>query len=102
MIRPAGIFDVLADPSGMDSSRRMAPEALAKWLDTTLYAKHMVIGENYLVWINQEQSARASILLDLARALYEREHGKPPKSDRDLIGKYLDHLPDGAIDPGPP
>lgn len=53
-------------------------------------------------WFSREQRARASILLELARQLYRRERGAAPTSDRDLVGPYLDRLPDGAVNPGPP
>jgi hypothetical protein len=44
----------------------------------------------------QDEKERAGLILNIARQLYRREHGSPPASSRELVGHYLDRLPDVA------
>ena len=101
-VLPPGVFDLAIDPMGKDPARLMTAGDLETWLASTIYARHLAHGEWFLSWVRQEQIQRAAILTGLARELYQREHGSPPKTDDDLIGPYLDRLPDGALGPGPP
>ncbi len=99
---PPGIFDVGIDPSGTDPSRRITPQELARQIDASLLPKYLANGVDVLIDINREQGARATILIELATQLYEREHGSPPRVYEDLIGPYLDKLPAGAVGPSAP
>ena len=45
-----------------------------------------------------EKRDHANLVRRLADELYRREHGAPPQSDQELVGEYLDHLPDDGSD----
>ena len=49
--------------------------------------------------LDRDRAQRAGLVMTLAGRLYELERGKPPGSPDDLIGTYLDRLPEGYIRP---
>ncbi|MBX6313234.1 MAG: hypothetical protein IRY99_10025 [Isosphaeraceae bacterium] len=44
---------------------------------------------------DRDRATRAGLVIRLATELYQREHGRPPDSPEDLVGTYLERLPDG-------
>ena len=89
-------------PAAPAPTRALAPEELARWYDSTVVLKRIGLPE---IWraegqLNKPRADRARLIVSLAEQLYERERGQPPASPRDLVGPYLDRLPEG-LDPGP-
>jgi hypothetical protein len=80
------------------SARRMPPDELARRLLTARDAKRLLVRWTWWPLAIAEKRAYASLVVTLAEALYRRDHGKPPTSDRALVGPYLDHLPDDGSD----
>ena len=93
--------------SAPDGPTPIAPEDLAAWYETTLYAKPLLQGSwNIEATRRREESARSALIVHLAERLYEKERGRPPSSPEELVGPYLKALPAGYIrisdDPTPP
>jgi hypothetical protein len=89
-----------ADSSAPPSARMLTPEQLQSWLDSTvlLHALFPAV-ESVRRAIDRERSGQAALVLALANALYEREHGEPPDSPEQLVGPYLKALPPGLKKP---
>ncbi len=79
--------------SGAELVRRVADTRLA-----SLYLSG-VLGVQR--GFDRDRGQRASLLISLATALYEREHERPPASLDALVGPYLERLPEGYIPPPP-
>jgi hypothetical protein len=87
-----------AGPKAPDGARKISPNDLARWLLTARDAKWLL--DNWPWWTVRlsEKRSHASLVMLLAEELFERDHGKPPPRDEDLVGPYLDHLPDDGSD----
>jgi hypothetical protein len=48
---------------------------------------------------DRDRALRAGLVVELASALYQREHGEPPKTPQALVGPYLERLPVGYLNP---
>ena len=76
--------------------RRLTPEALDRWVASTRYLHAMLPGiENVDKADANEETLRASLIVNLAEQLYRLEHGRPPGSPEQLVGPYLKALPPG-------
>ena len=93
--RPWAFFDIAADRaaggvSGRELARRVEASRLASWF--------LMDGGPH-GWADRDRAARSGVILALASALFEREQGRPPELPEELVGPYLDRLPDGYVSP---
>ena len=51
--------------------------------------------------LQDERSRQARLVVTLAEELYLREHGKRPASAQELVGPYLNELPEGFVAEAP-
>ena len=92
-----------ADPDAPPASRALSPEALSKWLDSSMLASRLFRSlSKYATPIDRERDRQATLVVHLATELYRREHGAPPPSPRALVGPYLKALPEGFDAPDEP
>ena len=98
--------DLLAELFVLDdrapaSARALAPAELARWWDSTLYARRFTPSIQSLFASEARDLAnRSGILLALANERYWRDHGANPDRPEDLIGPYLKALPEVNKPPG--
>ena len=80
----------------------MPPPFLADWFRSTLLER---------IWHPQftlpeltrfERVNQSRLIVNLAKTLYRKERGKLPDKLEDLIGEYLDRIPEGYRDPSTP
>jgi hypothetical protein len=78
------------------AARALAPEALLRWFDTTVYAKPLLPAiESVDKAVARERSKQATLVFFLAEQLYRRDHGgQAPPNPSALVGPYLKALPD--------
>jgi hypothetical protein len=83
-------------PDAPPAARALTPEALARWLDKTDYAKALVPAiELVEERLAGERSRQTTLVLYLAEQLYRRDHGgQAPPDTSALVGPYLKTLPD--------
>jgi hypothetical protein len=100
-VSPAGTPTKLVDlyePDAAfpDAAKALSPESIARWFDTTVYARRLMPAIfNVLSAIDRERATQANLVIALANRLYEIERGKPPATFEDLVGPYLKALPEG-------
>ncbi len=100
-----GRTGVLADLYALDATapanaRALSPEELARWWDSTIYAKRFLDTFGFLDnAFNLERATRASLLISLGSELYQRDHGRFPATVEELVGPYLKALPEGYVAP---
>ncbi len=81
------------DPVG---SRVLRPEELEEWLRGSRLASALLPASGALLDSAVADQQQVSVLrLHIAQVLFEREHGQPPKTYKELLGTYLDRLPAG-------
>jgi hypothetical protein len=80
------------------AARRLAPEDLAERLVRAPDAKLLLSGWLWTAIRTTERREYRELVVVLAGALYQRDHGNPPTSDQSLVGRYLDQLPDDGSD----
>ncbi len=86
-------------PEAPASARALVPEALDRWLATTIDAQEWLIGLDWRQLRNQERAQHRAIVILLASQLYRRDHRTDPPSEEALVGPYLKSLPDdGSTD----
>lgn len=72
------------------------PSGLSDWLVTTRIQDFgMPNYQNHNQWREKERTIINVVIMRLAAEMYERDNGKPPGSDSELVGPYLDRLPPG-------
>jgi len=82
------------------SARAIPPAALARWWDTTLYARRFTPSFQTLIDADlRERAARAGLLIALGNELFRRDHGAYPTAAEELVGPYLKALPEGYVPP---
>jgi hypothetical protein len=83
-------FSLSPDP------RHLAPDALWDCVESSVVLKALLpaVGAVFLQ-IDRERARQAQLIVDVASELYLRERGKHPDSPQDLVGTYLDKLPEG-------
>jgi hypothetical protein len=85
-------------PEAPGSAKNLQPADLASRLLTARDAKALLLQWQWPSIRIGEKREHAKLVLLLAEQLYRREHGNPPRSDQELVGPYLDHLPDDGSD----
>ncbi len=78
-------------------ARKLTPQSLAKWIIGTKDAKVLLDFWPWPAIRTTERREHRTLVVTLADELYNRDHGKLPASEADLVGSYLDRLPsDGS------
>lgn len=91
-----GVLLYHVSPDAPADARALSPQEVASWLVTADDAK-LAFRSAFLAWPNvrrREQHSDRELLVLLAGEIYRRERGAPPASDEDLVGTYLQRLPD--------
>jgi hypothetical protein len=87
-------------PADARSPGRPTPEELDRWLESTMYLRHLLPPFGAFERIERREAAlRAALVIELAERLYARDHGNRPLSPEQLVGPYLQALPDGYVSP---
>ncbi len=82
-------------PEVPSRKKSLPPDKLAEWLQSTIDAKSLLSMRRTWPGIRVSEKRRyADLVMLLAEQLYRREHGAAPPNERELVGPYLDHLPD--------
>jgi hypothetical protein len=101
------------DSSAPPEARAVTPEILSRYIDETLLAKWILASDDPEMSgfgfvscegagiFARERRRRSALLVKLAAELYRREHGTPPPNAGELVGGYLQDLPEGVA-PGDP
>jgi hypothetical protein len=85
------------------ASAGLSPEALERWCrSTSLVGLYLPAVPNVIPAMDRERRTFAALKLTLAEQLYRREHGGYPHNLGELVGPYLDQLPDGFSAGDPP
>jgi hypothetical protein len=94
------MFFYEADPSAPYAARALSPKQIDDWLWSSPIALRFMPSFYYFEpKLEPEARSRATAIVHLAEALYERENGKPPASAELLVGRYLKVLPRAYEDP---
>jgi hypothetical protein len=72
----------------------LSPQDLARLLITTRDAKVLLFRWPWPAIRISEQREHRALVIVLVEELYHRERGSLPPSEEELIGPYLEHLPD--------
>jgi hypothetical protein len=86
------------DPQTQAQCPAMTPLQLAHWLESSRGAQQFLT--RAWSWVQSEHTRlrrlarNGDLILLLASQLFEREHGRTPKSPQELVGTYLPELPD--------
>ncbi len=80
-------------PGAPAKARVLSPEALDRWLNTTLDAQEILNDFNGRFLRIREHADHRAVLILLATQLYRRDHGADPPELEALVGPYLKHLP---------
>lgn len=79
-----------------EAVRRLSPEALDRWVGSTLYLRAVIPAiDSFEKALAQETTMRASLVVYLAEQLFRLEKGRAPDSPDQLVGPYLKALPEG-------
>jgi hypothetical protein len=90
---PRLVYDV-PGPGGLPAAE------LVRLIGSSLLAKELLTSfDPILRALDRDRGQRAALVIALAERLYTLERGKPPASPDDLVGPYLDRLPDGYVRP---
>lgn len=83
-------------PEALPAARRMSPQRLAEWFETTDDARVPLsdFWSMFQLVRRQERSGHAALVLHLAEQLWIHERGEPPPRLEALVGPYLKSLPD--------
>jgi hypothetical protein len=84
------------DASAPNAARALPPEKIASWFASTVDAEMALPNfagvERAVV---RERSVQGNLVVAIANELYKREHGKYPERVEELVGPYLEALPEG-------
>jgi hypothetical protein len=82
-------------------SSPISAEDLARWFESTRYARSFLLGRLFAVngSLAREEAARNELIVHVAEQLYLREHGELPETAEVLVGPYLKALPAGYVPP---
>lgn len=97
MVQAAAGIDLYPPAAdGPRGVRSLGPSELGPWLESSVFARMYLPAMTSLQGaLDGDRQTLATLELALALALYEREHGGPPKTLGELVGPYLERLPDG-------
>jgi hypothetical protein len=90
-------------PNAPAVARVLSPQQVAIWLVTADDVKPFLVGHMWPSVHIQELKNHRQLVLLLAEELYRRERGMLPATEQDLVGTYLETLPDdgsGELDDG--
>ncbi|WP_435011508.1 hypothetical protein P12x_002821 [Tundrisphaera lichenicola] len=83
-------------PGDPPSSRALSPEALAGWYQSSFIARRWIGDRSrWLASLDAERARQARLVVLLASELHRRERGEMPASPEELVGPYLESLPEG-------
>lgn len=86
-----------------DADHPISAEQLAEWMRSSVYAHRLMTPIQYAIRTpDRERVSHAVLIVNVAEQLFERERGHFPESPDDLVGPYLDRLPEGYISDDPP
>ena len=72
------------------------PAEVARWFESSYYARGLMPAFAQLDGaIGTERAIQAALVLTLAGRLFETDRGRPPSAPEELVGSYLEALPDG-------
>jgi hypothetical protein len=101
---PTRVWLYQVDATAPPSTRALPPEEIEVWFKSTTWTRLLVSDMSRAVaFARGQQTILRSLQITLAERCYQREHGgKLPGRLGDLVGPYLQQLPDGysADDPG--
>ena len=84
------------DDSAPASARALPPAKILQWFHTTLFASQILPAFSPLIKaIDREQTTQANLIIALANRLFEIERGQPAETVEELVGPYLNVLPEG-------
>ncbi len=76
--------------------RSFGPAELDAWLESSVFVRiYRPFIRGLQGAFDGDRQKLATLQLALALALYEWEHGGPPKKLEELVGPYLEQLPEG-------
>ena len=81
-------------PEAPAGARVLSPNALASWIVTTFDLKVIAWRGQWPSVRREEEVGYHALVIMLATEIYRRERGTLPRSDEDLVGTYLQSLPD--------
>jgi hypothetical protein len=83
-------------PDAPAAARLMTPAEVDSWSRSAMVAGvYLPPLASVQSVLDRDLRAASALELSLASRLYEREHGAPPRAIRDLVGPYLDRVPEG-------
>ncbi|WP_165245936.1 hypothetical protein [Paludisphaera soli] len=91
--RDSGLFLYAVEPS---SEQPLAPKALAEWMLSAPDLRRLEDRWHWGALRHAERRRHREILIALAGELYRREKGRPHADEEELVGAYLDRLPDDS------
>jgi hypothetical protein len=83
-------------PEAPAKARALSPEALDRWLNTTIEVRPMFSGWARGAIRARERVSHRTLVIVLARELYRRDHGIDAPSAEALVRPYIKELPDGS------
>ena len=103
--RPArgasGIVDFYPPgPAAPANARVVSPQALTRWLDSSIDANFLLGSWGWKLIRTQEQSNHRALLIVLGNQLYRRDFGTDAPTPEVLVGPYLKSLPAELPDNG--
>jgi hypothetical protein len=91
------LFEV--PPDGPASARVLPPQELARWFDSlSLSVVDSSMLKETMAVRDRDRLMRGTTIFNMAKQLYQREHGAPPPSPEALVGQYLERLPEDYVD----
>ncbi|MEO6812007.1 MAG: hypothetical protein ABI353_23095, partial [Isosphaeraceae bacterium] len=89
-------FPYAVAPGPPDADHPISAEQLAEWMQSSVYAHRIMTPIPQVIGsLNRERVSHAVLIVNVAEQLFERERGRFPESPDELVGPYLDRLPEG-------
>ena len=80
-------------PTAPANARVVSPQALARWLDSSIDANFLLGSWGWKMVRTQERSNHRALLILLGQQLYRRDFGTDAPTPEVLVGPYLKSLP---------